>query len=316
MISPNDPSWILKDPGSFASIHVKLPPGKSVNCESDAVVTFSQGVQVRGVMSGGFFASLARLFLTRESFFTTVAENTNLESVADVMLAPNDPGGIVLHRLNGHVIGADDDDLFLTSGAYIASDTYVKVSSQVQTAIGKSLLSGTGFFLLKATGSGYVACGGYGSIHKFVLKPSEVRVVDNGHLVAWSASMKYSVGLVGGRGGVGRRLWNSATSGEGLMCHFEGPGVIYLQSHKADGSGSSNTRIQKGRGGKKYGSCAKKIFGALLGAGLWWSVLFLLQIQMEILLEEERNDVNIRQWHDQHQEHQHEQPLNIGHGEF
>jgi uncharacterized protein (TIGR00266 family) len=231
--SRREPSWILKDPGSFASIHVKLPPGTAVNCESDAVVTFSQKVRVRGVMSGGFFAGLARAFLTRESFFTTLVENTDPESVADVMMAPKDPGGVVLH-----ILTMADGGLLLTSGAYIASDADVQVTSQVQTRFSNSFLSGTGFFLLKASGRGYVACGAYGAVHKYTLKEGETRVVDNGHLIAWSATMKYSVGLASGRG----TIFNSMSSGEGLMCFFEGPGVVYVQSHKPEMLGAVSKR--------------------------------------------------------------------------
>eukprot|EP00980_Cylindrotheca_fusiformis_P015606 scaffold4481_cov121-Cylindrotheca_fusiformis.AAC.2 len=220
----SEPSWILKDPSSFASIHIKLPPGTAVNCESDAVVTFSQTVRVRGTMSGGILSSLARWFLTKESFFMTVVENADHECVADVMMAAKDTGGIVLHRITpGH-------NLILTSGAYIASDADVKVTSKLQTQLGNSLLSGTGFFLLEASGRGYVACGAYGASHRYILKEGERRAVDNGHLIAWSSQMKYTVGLASGTG----RIVNSMTSGEGLMCFFEGPGVVFLQSHKPE----------------------------------------------------------------------------------
>jgi uncharacterized protein (TIGR00266 family) len=250
MSSPHpEPSWILKDPGSFASIHVKLPPGATVHCESDAVVTFSEGVQVRGVLSGGLLAGLARAFLTQESFFTTVVENTSGTRVADVMMAPCETGGIVLHKLTRMVrrreeqqqhsiVGDRYGDLLVTSGAYIASDSNVKMTTEIQAGIGNSLLSGTGFYLLRASGGGYVACAAYGSIHKYVLAVGETRAVDNGHLVAWSASMNYRVGLAAGGGMTGRRLMNSMTSGEGLMCFFEGPGIVYLQSHKPDRPGA------------------------------------------------------------------------------
>lgn len=124
----------------------------------------------------------------------------------------------------------DDSGLLLTSGAYIASDANVQVTSKVQTRLNNSLLSGAGFFLLKAIGQGYVACGAYGASHKFTLREAETRAVDNGHLIAWSAHMKYSVELASGRG----RISNSMASGEGLMCFFEGPGVVYVQSHKPD----------------------------------------------------------------------------------
>jgi uncharacterized protein (TIGR00266 family) len=221
MSSQRQPSWILKDPGSFASIHVKLPPKASLNCESDAVVSFSQGVKVRGVLSWGLFAGLAPAFLTRESLFTTIVENTNAEGVADVMIAPSDPGGIVLHRLS-----PSDGDLLLISGAYIASDTNVKVTSEVQSGLRNSLLSGTGFFLLRAKGQGIVALSAFGAVHKYTLNEGETRAVENGHLVAWSATMKYTIGLASPERSYLTR------AGEGIMCFFQGPGIVFLQSHE------------------------------------------------------------------------------------
>jgi len=270
-----DTIWAVRDPGSFSSINVLLPPGAAVHCESDAVITFSQGVQVRGVMAGGFFGAIARTFLTNESFYTTVVENKNVEQGADVTLAPSDPGSIVLHKLNDRGGGSlgrrseDGDgsnDLLLTSGSYIASDTTVNVTSEVQ-GISNSLFSDTGFFLLRASSSrgresqrrcaaaaGYVAFGAYGSVHKHVLGVGEIRSVDNGHLVAWTASMNYWVGLASisdTRSSTGRRIMNSMTSGEGIMCHFEGPGIVYLQSHKPGGQMSRTNSSQSagGRGG-------------------------------------------------------------------
>jgi uncharacterized protein (TIGR00266 family) len=228
-----------------------------VHCESDAVVTFSQGVEVRGVMSGGLFAGLARAFLTDESFFTTVVENTSGTRGADVMMAPSETGGIVLHRLTG-----GDGDLLVTSGAYVASDSNVKITTEMQPRIGNSLLSGTGFYLLRASGRGYVACAAYGSIHKYVLAVGETRAVDNGHLVAWSTSMMYRMGLAagGGMGGMtGRRLMNSMTSGEGLMCFFEGPGIVYLQSHKPDRPGAGDRK----RAGKQASGPVEMCMGFL-----------------------------------------------------
>lgn len=216
------PTWCLENRGSFASIHVILPPHSQIHCESDAVVTFSEGVEVQGVLSGGIFASFFRVFLGGESFFTTLVENTQHEGICNVMLAAADPGGIELHKLT------TNQDLLLTSGAYAASDTTVTITTELQSRLQNSLLSGTGFFLLRASGNGTVACAAYGSIHKYQLKVGETRAVDNGHLVAWSANMNYRVGLANARQGI----LASMKSGEGLMCHFVGPGTIYLQSHK------------------------------------------------------------------------------------
>jgi hypothetical protein len=53
--------------------------------------------------------------------------------------------------------------------------------------------------------------------------------------------MKYRTGLASGG------IVNSMTSGEGLMCFFEGPGTLYLQSHKP--SIEANTAIKSAKGG-------------------------------------------------------------------
>lgn len=75
----------------------------------------------------------------------------------DVLLAASDPGGIVLHRLQR------GEDLLLTSGAYMAGDASVEVTSEVQSNIGNSLLSGTGFFLMRARGAGVLALAAHGA---------------------------------------------------------------------------------------------------------------------------------------------------------
>jgi len=205
----------------------------------------SQGVTVSGVMSGGFLSGLARAFLTNESFFTTQVEYPvgGGERLGEVLLAPSDPGGVLLHTLEGR----REDDILLTGGAYVASDNGVQVTTELQSRFGNSVLSGTGFFLLRASGRGCLACAAYGSVHKYILRAGETRAVDNGHLVAWTASMSYTVGLGGRRGG----FISSVSSGEGLMCFFQGPGVIFVQSHKPnvnpDGT-TSNRRTSSGLG--------------------------------------------------------------------
>ena len=213
------PTWCLENRGSFASIHVILPPGTKIHCETDAVVTFSEAVSVEGVVSGGFWGSLFRVFFGGESFFTTVVANKSYEQPGDVMMAAADPGGIELHRLTAQ------DDLLLLAGAYVASDASVSITTELQTKLKNSLLSGTGFFLLRASGRGTVACAAFGSIHKYELKPGEKRAVDNGHLIAWTANTQYRVGLANAQGGI----LTSMKSGEGLMCFFEGPGTVYVK---------------------------------------------------------------------------------------
>ena len=52
-------------------------------------------------------------------------------------------------------------------------------------------------------------------------------VIDTGHLVAWDTRLSYSVGK-SGSGWIASWL-----SGEGLVCHFQGQGQVYVQSRNA-----------------------------------------------------------------------------------
>eukprot|EP00961_Rhodomonas_salina_P175370 2365056-Rhodomonas_salina.1 len=211
-------TWEVVDKNSFASVRVHIPSAHSIDCESDAVITMSETISIEGKMAGGLFGSLARLWLTNESFFTTSISAQG--QGGDVLLAAQEPGGIVVHTLT------HGNEVLLTSGAYLASDSAVRITTEMQTSFRNSLLSGTGFFLLRAQGAGKLACAGYGSLHRYDLAPGERRAVDNGHLVAWTAPMRYETGLAT------RSMVGSWSSGEGLMCHFFGPGTLYIQSHK------------------------------------------------------------------------------------
>ena len=227
------PSWSVLNGGSFASVCVEIPPNTGVKTESDAVVTMSQGIEVSGKVSGGILRSMYRSLVNQESFFVTMVENRS-RRMGDVLLAPADPGGICLHRLTGW-----QDSIMLTSGSFLASDTTVQITTVVQRGVRNSLSSGTGFFLMKATGRGILAVASYGSIHKFSLDAGDRRWVDNGHLVAWTADMRYATKLASSS------VWGSISSGEGLMCEFYGPGIVYVQSHKPkiiDGERSNHSR--------------------------------------------------------------------------
>ena len=263
----NQPIWQVKNDGSFASVNITLPPNTGIHCESDAVITMSQNVDVRGAMSGGILAGLARAFLTRESFFTTQVKNTSSSGNGDVLIASSDPGGIALHRI------VRGEEMILTSGAYLAGDDGVNVTSSVSSpfsAFGN--FSGTGIFLLRASGQGNLAISAYGSMHKYTLAVGERRSVDNGHIVAWSSSMQTSMKLASARAGI----VGSMTSGEGLHCSFVGPGVVYIQSHKPDvQDGVQRTRNGGSRSnGSPIGACIALLVFLLLFFGIFAAVYF------------------------------------------
>ncbi len=258
-------SWRVNNEGSFASVSVQLSNNASIKTESDAVVSMSEGIEVGGHLQGGLFNSLFRSMLSNESFFTTRVEATTADPnrIGDVLIAPSNPGGICLHKIEG-----PQDAMMLTSSSYLACDDAVDVSTVMQRGVKNSLLSGTGFFLMRASGRGVLAISAYGSIHKFVLSPGEHRMVDNGHLVAWSANMDYRTEMAS------KSVWRSMSSGEGLMCNFTGPGIIYLQSHKPDdedGHGAvvgGSGRRRRGGGGGGGATSSTNCICMLFGIGL------------------------------------------------
>lgn len=175
----------------------------------------------QGRMEGGLLGALARKFLTGESIFLQQIEATY--GPGEALLAPVVPGTLIVEDM------AQTGPLLFQKGAFLAAGNDVEVSSVMQKSLTKGMFSGTGLFVLRAQGPGPIAFGAYGSVHKYELQAGETRAVDNGHIVAWTASMQYKVEMANSGS-----IMTSLTSGEGLMCFFQGPGQLYVQSRNPD----------------------------------------------------------------------------------
>jgi uncharacterized protein (TIGR00266 family) len=89
----------------------------------------------------------------------------------------------------------------------------------------KGFFSGAGLFVLESQGQGQMIIGAFGALEPVMVDGS--MVIDTGHLAAWESTLQYKVG----KSGAG---WiASFLSGEGLVCHFQGQGMVYLQSRNA-----------------------------------------------------------------------------------
>ena len=66
----------------------------------------------------------------------------------------------------------------------------------------------------------------FGAIIRKDLVEGERYVIDNGHLVAWTA--KYVLERVASGG-----IISGMASGEGLVCKFIGPGTVFMQTRNA-----------------------------------------------------------------------------------
>lgn len=193
---------------------VSLQPGEAVIAESGAMVGMSTNVQMQ-TQSGGLMSGLKRMF-GGESFF----RNT--------FTAANGPGEVLLaHALCGDMVVLDmtQPGYLIQSSSFIASTPNVNIETKVGGF--KSFFAGEGVFVLSATcqGPGQVLVGAFGGIQELVCDGS--LVIDTGHLVAWDSTLTYTVGK-SGSGWIASFL-----SGEGLVCHFQGQGMVYLQSRNA-----------------------------------------------------------------------------------
>ena len=200
---------------AFALLTVDLEAGEAVRAEAGAMVAHDDGIGVETGASGGLFGSLKRSVLGGESFF----QNTfTAETAGSVSLAPPLPGDVVRHDL-------DDETVYVQSGSYLASVPAI----DLDTAFGgaKTFFGSEGLFLLSLTGTGPTFLASYGAIQERELAPGERFTVDTGHIVAFEASATFDVRRVGG-------LKSTLFSGEGLVCAFEGPGRVWLQSRSQD----------------------------------------------------------------------------------
>lgn len=264
--------------GGGAAVKVRLRRGASIKAEPDALITMSHHVELGASMDGGLMRGIFRSALGGESIFAQTLRAASGDG--DVVLAAPDVGDIELIRLGRDAGGPSS--MLLAKGAFLASDEGIKISSTVQNNIAGALTSGTGLFVLRASGRGTLAVSAHGSILAFDLDEGEERAVDNGHLVGWSESMAYSMKMAGGaRGGsLLSSFYSSAASGEGLMCYFRGPGRVLLQTHKPqvviekDGTKMRTTGGGSGAAGGLAGCCVCCVFFLIAAAIL--GVIFVI----------------------------------------
>jgi uncharacterized protein (TIGR00266 family) len=190
---------------------VLLQPGEAVVAESGAMVGMSTNVQMQ-TQSGGMMSGLKRLF-GGESFF----RNT--------FYVQDGPGEVLLaHAVCGDmaVLDMTQYGYLVQSTSYIASTANVAINTKVGGL--KTFFAGEGLFVLQATcqGPGQMLIGAFGGIQELVCDGN--LVIDTGHLVAWDATLQYKVGK-SASGWIGSFL-----AGEGLVCHFQGQGRIWIQS--------------------------------------------------------------------------------------
>jgi len=194
-----------------------LADGESLMAESGAMMGMTTNV-VMQTQSGGLLKGFKRMF-GGESFFRNTF--TAQSGQGEVLLTTPLCGDMA-------VLDVGQRQWCLQNSAYVGSSTTVDVSTQ---ASGRGFFSGAGLFILGTQGQGQLLIGSFGALEPLTVDGS--MVLDTGHLVAWEASLQYSIGK-SGSGWIASYL-----SGEGLVCHFQGQGQVYVQSRNTAEYGST-----------------------------------------------------------------------------
>ena len=207
-------------------LHVSLDKGEAIFCESDAMVMMEATLDLSGAVQGGILQAAMRRFANGESFFQQRIEATR--GAGDCLLSPTMPGGV-------EVLEVGARQYLLSDGAYVAATSGVQVTARSQ-GIGNALFGGTGgFFIGQSSGSGQLAVNGFGSLFRLDVQPGKDIIIDNGHVVAWDATLQYSLSAStnASRGFLGN-LVGSMTSGEGMVLKFSGQGQVLVCSRNKD----------------------------------------------------------------------------------
>jgi len=214
---------ILARPASSV-VKVHLNQGEHLTCEVGAMVAMSTRMTVetttqkKGSSGGGILKGLKRLFAGESLFINHFTANADGQYI---ILGPTMMGDVIHHRL-------DNSTLVVQGGSWLASDPDIEIDASWQ-GLGKAFFSGEGAFWVKCSGSGDLFMNSFGAIY-----PVEVDgdyIVDTGHIVAFEDTLNFNVQKAGSS-------WiGSFLGGEGLVCRFQGKGIVYCQSHNPSSFG-------------------------------------------------------------------------------
>ncbi|KAF3940409.1 hypothetical protein ABW19_dt0203593 [Dactylella cylindrospora] len=193
-------------------------PGAMVAMSATVTLKGSVKVSLKKLISGGELA---------QSTYTGPGE---------VILAPASLGDIVPIRLDGNQQWTMGKDAWL-------GNTQGVIKDYKSQGLGSAMFSGEGLFVYKITGQGVLFVTSLGAIIQKNLAPGESYIVDNGHLVAWNC--KYVVERIASGG-----IISALSSNEGLVCRFQGPGTVFIQTRNPGEFGAwIRSHVPTGGGG-------------------------------------------------------------------
>ncbi len=199
-----------------ANIHLKMlrvTLDKSELLIEPGALYFMKGqLQLESSTQGGIAQGLMRKFLTGETLFQSKIKGT---------------GEIYLEPGFGHYLlfNIDDDALIFDKGAFHCGSAGLEVSAKIQQNVSSALFGGEGFFQTQVKGSGVVVLNSpvpIAELLSYELAAGEKLSVDGNFAFVRTASVSFHAEKSG------KSLFQSVTSGEGLLQTFTGPGMVWI----------------------------------------------------------------------------------------
>lgn len=211
--------FVLTGDSDCPIARLALSRGESVKIENGSMV-YSRGVEISGGLNskkrglGGVLGAIGRSLTSGESMFITTATGTVDDG--EIAIAPPIPGKIISLQVGGQ------QQYRLNTGAFLACDATLDYT-MVNQGLSKAVFGGTGgLFVMETNGAGTILVSAFGDILSLDVTPESPLVVDNEHVVAWDASLDYSIQVASGMFGF--------TTGEGVVNSFNGYGRVYIQT--------------------------------------------------------------------------------------
>ncbi len=196
----------------FSTLRLNLSRGESFRAEAGAMLAMTSTIKLEAKSSGKGLIGTLKAAVGGESLFGSLF--TAEDGDGELVLAPTTMGDIWHINLNNQKI-------FAQGGAYLAGEVGLTLSTKGSF---RGMISGEGLFLQDISGTGNLFLSSYGKIIEKNLLAGESYVVDTGHIVAFESQVKYQVKKAA------RGIFSSIASGEGLVCEYQGPGKIWLQT--------------------------------------------------------------------------------------
>lgn len=204
----------IKYKPAYAMLVVNLDQGETITAESGAMTYMDPTIEPRTrKREQSFLGSLGLKLIGGQSFW--VNDYTASQGAGEAAFVSAPVGDIEMLEVK------PNQGYIIQKSAYIASTQGIDLDLKWE-GFTKGLF-GQGLFMLKATGNGQLFINTFGAIDTHTLKPEQTLIVDNFHLVAFSASCTYKVTKFGG-------LKETLLGGEGLVTQITGPGDVHIQT--------------------------------------------------------------------------------------